>query len=463
MLPDTQVLDDRYELRTLLGEGSMGQVWHAFDRELRRTVAVKLIQPYRLASGARTDRAEMFRQRFRREARLLARFGHPGVPVLYDARLASDAPHAYIVMELVLGHDLDRVLLEHHRLPVGRLVSIGIQVCDVLHVLHGDPVIHRDLKPSNIMVTTGDRVKLLDFGTAAVFGSEHPRLTAAGELVGTVDYMAPEQFDSPLVGDPRSDLYSLGCVLYHMAAGSPPFTGPATRVMRDHISRAPVPLRDHCPDIDPRLDALILATLAKHPGDRPASARELLDGLNRHTAPRTGSLPLTAAIRPLPPRLPEPAERAELAELPELPDDISAGPGAAAIDPRVSRAAAFFADGRFGSALPLYLALAEGASDEAVEYRARAATCRRYLGDTAAALEEFQDLAADLEASHPPDARLFLDVRRQIGLLLTKSRQWGPALEALAEVYPALEPVFGPDSVEMAEVRAALSTIRRLG
>ncbi|MFG2292804.1 serine/threonine-protein kinase [Streptomyces sp. NPDC048603] len=443
MLPDTQVLDSRYELRTLLGEGSMGQVWHAFDRELRRTVAVKLIQPYRLApGGARGKRPEMFRERFRREARLIARFSHPAVPVLYDARLDDDAAHPYLVMELVVGEDLEAVLEQHHRLPGEQLVSVGIQICEVLGLLHGEPVIHRDLKPSNIMLTTGDRVKLLDFGTAAVFGSDHPRLTTAGDLVGTVGYMAPEQFDSSLGVGPPSDLYSLGCVLYHMAAGQPPFTGPPSQVMRDHASRAPLPLRVHCPEIDPGLDDLVLATLAKDPSDRPGSADELRDRLAGHRAGpgTTVTAPPARAARPGP-----------------LPPGL-----------RAEQAAALFADGRFGAALPEYLALAEGTAadrpepSDAAAYRARAATCRRYLGDTATALKEFRALASDLAAFPCGDSRLLLDVRRQMGLLLTEARQWAPALEALAEVHTAVESVFGPDSVETAEVRAALNTIRRL-
>ncbi|MFJ3925941.1 protein kinase [Streptomyces sp. NPDC090022] len=469
MLPDARVVDDRYELRTPLGEGAMGQVWHGYDRELERAVAIKVINPYRLAAGDRGRQLDVLTERFRREARLIARFPHPGIPVLYDARLGREAGALYLVMELILGEDLDQVLRRRTRLPAHEAVSIGVQICDVLDHLHAEPVIHRDLKPANIMLTGHGRVKLLDFGTAAVFGTGHARLTTDGQVLGTVGYMAPEQFDSDLPLTPRSDLYALGCVLYHLLAGEPPFTGPSGNVMYDHRFRAPVPLRKVCPDVAPDLEALVLETLAKRPGDRPSSARTVNERLRRlaaETGPGAAGSPRTAqpAPRPATPDpTPDPASAPAPAPAPAVASALS-------VQVRLVQAAALFDDGRYGAALPAYRALAEELTaveppqpDAAADCRVRAAYCCQRLGDTDRALHEFRALAAELSASRPPEDPLLLTAMRHVGLLLAEAGQPGPALEALANVYPTLVAVLGKDAAETAQVRAALNRIRTGG
>lgn len=279
----------RYELDPVhIGKGGMGEVWGAVDTRLRRRVAVKFVR-----FG---DDPELVR-RFVRESKLTARMAHPGVPVLYDADKVAGGPfdgRLYLVMELVDGVNVDDLVAEHDPLPVGWAAAIAAQVCAVLSYAHGESLVHRDLKPSNLMVDRHGAVKVLDFGLAVVLDAdERSRLTSTDQLLGTLAYMAPEQFRGR--SGPSSDLYALGCVLYQMLSGRGPFQGPDhVSLMHAHIYEKAAPLTRLRPDVPPDLEDLVQRLLAKAPEARPASADEVFDALHPHTA---GLQELPGAVR----------------------------------------------------------------------------------------------------------------------------------------------------------------------
>lgn len=282
----TAVLSGRYELRTVLGRGGMAEVWLGFDRRLDRAVAIKILP--------RTGPADQaLRDRFDREARTVARLSHPNIVAIHDVGTdatgpAGDGEVSYLVMELVQGGSLaDR--LAAGPLPVADAVAVAVQVCDALEAAHTAGVVHRDVKPANILFTgAADRVKVCDFGIARVTGAGQAELTASQQVLGTSAYMAPEQVTGGPV-DARSDVYALGCVLYAMLAGQPPFTGETSvQIAWQHVNRPVVPVSTLRPGLPSGVDQVLGALLAKRPDDRPASAaraRELLRRLGDGPAP----------------------------------------------------------------------------------------------------------------------------------------------------------------------------------
>ncbi|MFD3942183.1 serine/threonine-protein kinase [Streptomyces sp. NPDC058579] len=413
------VLDDRYELRTRLGVGAMGQVWQAYDRELRRPVAVKLIHPHHLpATGDRTAADELI-ERFRREARIVAGFRHPGLPVLFDARLGRDAEHVYMVMELVLGDTLESVLRHGQPLTEAQVVDIALQLCDILTHTHALPVIHRDLKPANIMVSPSGRITVLDFGVAATFkgaARTSRRLTSDRQVLGTVGYLAPEQIVKSGLIVPQTDLYAMGCILYELLTGEPPFTD----VLNALLHEPPVPLSMLRPEIHPILDAVVTETLAKRQDERPSSARAVLDRL----------LPLQPGA--------EPTSAASVSP---------AGPGAVPVPvpERFSHAQALFDDGDLGQALPAYTALAEELgragpqhADQAAQCRAHAAHCRMGLGHLHEAHKQYRALLDELAPVRPSDDPLLLEVRLHAGTLLVNLGDYGAATIELTDLHQFL-------------------------
>ncbi|MFD8980938.1 protein kinase [Streptomyces sp. NPDC059564] len=454
MPTDFPVLDGRYELRYQIGHGAMGQVWDSYDRELARHVALKTIHPARLAPGPPSADEKVLRERFRREARLIARLGHPGLPAVYDARLGPDVQNPYMVMELVPGEDLQRVLRGGRRFSVPQAVAVAARISEVLAHLHDAGVVHRDLKPANIMVTGHGDVKVIDLGVAAMPDTAQSRLTEDGQLLGTCAYMSPEQFEAPALVTEQSDLYALGCMLYELLAGEPPFTGTALSLMRGHCDLDPKPLRDRCPGIDPALDLLVMECLAKSRGRRPASANALGRRLGRFlglAAPAAGGpLPATAPDAP-------------------APSPLTLGKaGVAPLVVRMALAHALFDGGRFRAALPEYLELAEEwitADDEprVAECLSKAAHCRLRLGQASEALLAFSELVAHLVPVRPSDDPLLLDTQLQVGLLLEQSGQLQRALISLSGLYPTLLEVLGDDAPATAQARDALVRIRRAG
>lgn len=258
----------RYALEELLGSGGMGDVWRASDRQLERPVAVKVMRN-------RLDDP----RRFQREARIAARFQHPGITVIHDVGTHDDQP--FIVMELLHGSDLATVLnrTPGRRLPIETAISLIVEAATALQAAHSAQVIHRDLKPANLFRQNAGPLKICDFGVAQIADAVDG-LTTAGHVIGTVSYMSPEQCQGDMRMDGRSDLYSLGCVLYELLTGRPPFRdGNARQIMNQQITMSPVRPRDLRGEIPGSLETLMLSMLAKNPARRPASASSLVAAL----------------------------------------------------------------------------------------------------------------------------------------------------------------------------------------
>ena len=258
-------LSDRYELLSELGRGGMGYVYRAYDPILKRDVAVKLIPPLRLARETE--------DRFHREAQVVAQMDHPSIVPIHDYGRHDGA--LFFVMPLVEGATL-RSSIDEGRLPLGTVVQIGAQIAEALDYSQSRGIIHRDVKPENVMVTweRGDlRVRVMDFGLARDL--DDGRLTQSdGLLMGTPAYLSPEQVAGRKV-DFRSDLYSLGVVLYECLVGEPPFVGPLHTVVASITHDTPVPIRERGIEVDAELERLVSQCLAKDPAQRPASGRDL--------------------------------------------------------------------------------------------------------------------------------------------------------------------------------------------
>jgi eukaryotic-like serine/threonine-protein kinase len=258
-----------YEIRGLLGEGGIGQVYDAFDTVLEREVAIKSLRPELLHDNS-------FVERFRGEATSLARLNHPNITTLYS--LLPEAGNLYMVMEHVHGDTLDNLLAKRNAaLSVTESLAIIAQAADGLDYAHSMGVIHRDIKPANLMITEGGVLKIMDFGIARVRGSQ--RLTRDGSIVGTLAYMSPEQLRGR-EGNERSDLYSLAIVLYELLSGSVPFAAESDyELMQAHIHTRALRLYTRVPGVDARVDAALMQALAKQPEQRFSSVRAFSDAL----------------------------------------------------------------------------------------------------------------------------------------------------------------------------------------
>ena len=264
-------LDNRYAIVERLGVGGMGTVYRARQLSMDRDVAIKIVKP-----SLSNDATVM--KRFLREARLTSRLAHPGAITLLDfGQTATGLP--YLVMELLTGPTLEHVLLERGKLAPAHAIDIAIQICDVLDTAHTLRIVHRDLKPANIALMAGpngrDLVKVLDFGIAKSLApdpdSADATTTQAGVLVGTPGFVAPETLRYG-VADERADLYALGCVLYAMLSGNPPFTAQSLHaLMVKHVYDLPPPPEGASSE----LVAIVQRLLAKDPADRFTSALEL--------------------------------------------------------------------------------------------------------------------------------------------------------------------------------------------
>jgi serine/threonine-protein kinase len=261
----------RFEILEELGRGSMGAVYKARDPQIGRVVAIKIILSAHLAS----EDLEQYRQRFQREAQAAGRLSHPGIVTIHD--IAEDeSGQPYLVMEFVEGTPLDKVLSQGQRLPLEQALETGIQVARALDYAHRRGVIHRDIKPANILLTAEGGAKIADFGIAKLAGTQ---MTQAGQVMGTPAFMSPEQFSGAAV-DARSDLFSLGAVLYWMFTGQRPFAGDTFTSMSFKIVYAPhTPARQVQPGLPEALDTVLGRALAKNPADRYASCAELASDL----------------------------------------------------------------------------------------------------------------------------------------------------------------------------------------
>ncbi|WP_328558882.1 tetratricopeptide repeat protein [Streptomyces coelicoflavus] len=325
---DSTLIQGRYRLLDRIGRGGMGEVWRARDESLGRRIAVKCLKPL----GTQHDHSltRVLRERFRREARVAAALQHRGVTVVHDFGEWDGV--LFLVMELLDGRDLSRLLEDNkgHPLPVPDVVDIAEQVAAALAHTHEQGIVHRDLKPANIVRTADGTVKICDFGIARLGHDAGftARLTGTGIAMGTPHYMSPEQIGGDEV-DRRSDLYSLGCVLYEIATGAPPFDlDDAWAILVGHRDTEPEPPRSHRPELPGYLDRIILDLLAKRPGQRPDDARELG---RRISAGRTGPAPAPVAARS---RTPEPLGRR--AGLPSWTRGMTTGHKATGTGPRTT-------------------------------------------------------------------------------------------------------------------------------
>ena len=300
-----ELLDDKYQLEQLLGQGGMGAVYRATHLGTKRTVAVKVIHP-------QLSTHDQFVARFRREAEAAGRLRHPNVVDVTDFGIAPTAngPVAYLVMEYLDGCTLAEIVAEEGALPIQWVIDILEQVCAAVETAHRAGIIHRDLKPDNIWLEPNGRggytVKVLDFGLVKLGGSDHSstsapvsspttvaldsqateeyatliknagttvdeNLTAIGSVMGTPHYMSPEQCRGERL-DTRSDIYSLGVVAYRLLTGDTPFKGTPEEVIELHKTAAPPPIRDRNRKVPRKMAAIVMSALAKDPAQRPQTA-----------------------------------------------------------------------------------------------------------------------------------------------------------------------------------------------
>jgi eukaryotic-like serine/threonine-protein kinase len=256
-----QIYGNRYRLVDRIAIGGMGEVWRAHDEVILRDVAIKILKPEFMGDPG-------FLERFRVEARHAARVDHEGIADVYDYGEGSGS--AYLVMELVSGDSLARIIEKRIRLSGVEVLSIIEQTARALHAAHEDGLVHRDVKPGNLLITPSGKVKITDFGIARV--ADQVALTATGQVMGTVQYLAPEQATGKQA-TPSTDIYSLGIVAYEALTGRRPFTGESQMVIAMAQINDKPPAMDE--DIDQRVQDLVLSCLAKKPNQRPGSALDL--------------------------------------------------------------------------------------------------------------------------------------------------------------------------------------------
>ncbi|MER5198487.1 tetratricopeptide repeat protein [Streptomyces sp. NPDC002755] len=468
-MAESKLIQGRYRLLDRIGRGGMGEVWRARDESLGRQVAVKCLKP--IAPHHDPSSGRVLRERFRREGRVAAGLQHRGVTVVHD--FGDSDGVLFLVMELLDGSNLCQLLDDNERrpLPVPDVLEIADQVAGALAYTHRQGVVHRDLKPANIVRLTDGTVKICDFGIARLghdigFTS---RLTGTGIAMGTPHYMSPEQIGGEEV-DQRSDLYSLGCVLYEMATGAPPFDlEDPWAILVGHRDTPPRPPRELRPDLPEHLDRIILDLLAKRPDRRPQDAGEIV---RRIAAGRTAPAYVPTLVTPRPEPLPSgPAGREP--RLPSWTQGMTTGhkaTGAAGL--RVAPPDA-------GAALtgewiprPALGAVPAPAAPDAPSPQALSALAGRHgaglslgrLGRWAEAGEVHRAVAAErahlLGADHPET----LASRYEVAFTLSRTGRAADALREYQDVAAARTRVLGADHADTLATRQEMAyVLGRLG
>ena len=286
------IIAGRYSVDKLIGRGGMADVYHGTDTVLQREVAVKLL----------TDRSELVRKRFLREAQSMAHLNHPNIVSVYDA--GEDSEELYIIMELIKGKTLKEAMTEG--IAYSHAVDIFIELLEALDYAHKHSVIHRDVKPGNVMLLEDGNVKVMDFGLSRRV-SDASSVTQAGEIVGTIAYLSPERFLGKPT-DQRSDLYSVGCLMYEIFTGDVPFKSPSedlVSVIFAHVNEQPAAPRNKNPNLPPGMERIILKLLEKDPADRYATAEEVIGDLNGIQG-RGGAAPVAPTAAPVRPAAGQP-------------------------------------------------------------------------------------------------------------------------------------------------------------
>jgi eukaryotic-like serine/threonine-protein kinase len=259
----------RYEVVKELGKGAMGVVYKAHDPQIDRMIALKVLREDRVTSHE-------FVQRFLKEAMAIGRLSHPNIVTVYD--VGSDHGTVFIAEEFIEGKPVDEIL-KQGRLEIRQVIQFGIQMADALDYAHKRGIVHRDIKPSNILIMSEGQIKITDFGIARIEDPNAPQLTHAGEILGTPYYMSPEQLMGRTI-DGRSDIFSLGVILYEMSSGKRPFSGKSLpsifHEITEKVPDSPKSLEGKIPD---HLSTLILKALEKNPENRYSTGKELSEAL----------------------------------------------------------------------------------------------------------------------------------------------------------------------------------------
>lgn len=258
-----EILAERYAIEAELGHGGMAVVYKGQDLLLNRPVAIKVLRE-------QYSRDESFVRRFRREAQAVAALSHPNIVSIYD--VGRDNSRHYLVMEYIEGTNLKDIIEQRGPLPPEKVIDIALEICEALDHAHEKKIIHRDIKPHNIIITPKGTVKVTDFGIAQALSAA---TITYGGVVGSVQYIAPEQAQGAPTGPP-ADIYSLGAVMYEMLTGQPPFSGETpVSVALKHLHEDPQPVSELAPEVPPILEQIVMKALSKQPADRQPGARAL--------------------------------------------------------------------------------------------------------------------------------------------------------------------------------------------
>jgi serine/threonine protein kinase len=261
------ILNNRFVIKKLLGKGGMGIVYEAWDKELEQDIAVKVFRPDLMTDGLVS--------RLKREIKLARRIGHKNIARVYDINEHENIK--FMTMELLKGETLHQRIYQDKHLPIDEFINLAVQITEAVGAAHDENIIHRDLKPGNIMITPEGTVKVLDFGLA--FSSDEERLTKTDAVMGTMEYLSPEQAEGK-TSTRASDIYSLGIIFFNMITGDIPFKGdsPLVTALKHIKEKAPAPSTFN-KDMPLSLEKIILKCMQKHPEDRYQSCRELLAAL----------------------------------------------------------------------------------------------------------------------------------------------------------------------------------------
>ncbi|WP_035701562.1 Stk1 family PASTA domain-containing Ser/Thr kinase, partial [Glycomyces tenuis] len=286
MTTEPRLLGGRYEIGEVVGYGGMAEVHRGRDLRLGRDVAVKLLR-------ADLSRDESFLVRFRREAQNSASLNHPNIVAVFDTGEEHGIP--YMVMEFVNGRTLKEVLMAEGRFDPVTACEVVADMCSALDFSHKHHIIHRDVKPGNVMLSDTNQVKVMDFGIARALASGQATMTQTSAVIGTAQYLSPEQARGETV-DARSDVYAVGCVLYELLVGHPPFTGDnPVSVAYQHVREEARPPSELNPSVPATVDAVVMKALAKNPDHRYRSAGEMREDLIRAARGGEVSAPMVMA------------------------------------------------------------------------------------------------------------------------------------------------------------------------